>query len=202
MNPSTHLMAFEKAALDITLPGDQIGAFNFRNQLCGVAKVKSTKNNLSITLFGDDPSTHASDGFIEDELINFKLFRPSTTETFNLDVGYNTKYDHEGTFKLNGISVISNVKLAPVSVNESIGSNIRIFPNPTEGKVEIIIDGLHEKVSGKIFDLRNNEFMQFELDGTKQEQQKQLDLSTLPAGIYLISITGESFSFVEKVVVM
>ena len=202
MNPITHLLAFDNASLAQILPGDQIGAFNSYKQLCGTLEVISTKENSSITLFGDDPITKHIDGLTEGEPLNFKLYRPSSNETFDLDVEYDASYDSDGIFKVNGISVISDVKLSAVSVNESQANNIRIYPNPTEGKLEIIIEGLNEKLSGRIFDLQKNEYRQFEMDGSKQEMRKQLNLSGLPAGIYLISITGESFRYVEKVVVM
>ena len=112
MNTSTHLVAFLGLSLNEMMPGDQVGVFDSHEHLCGFMKVNDTKNNSTITLFGDDPTTNLKDGFTEGEFIYFKLYRPSTDETFDLDVEYATNYDNDGTYKLNGISVISGVKLS------------------------------------------------------------------------------------------
>ncbi len=199
MNPFTHLVAFQNLSLNEMISGDHVGVFNHHNHLCGFLQVDNPKINSSITLFGDDPSTTYADGFTEGEPIHFKLYRPSSNEIFDLDVEYNPGYDNDGTFKLNGISVVSKVKMSASSVNENISNDLRIYPNPTEGKVEIIIEGLQEKVSGKVFDLRNKEYLQFEMDGAKNAQKKQINLSGFPAGIYLISITGESFRLLSLI---
>ena len=86
-------------------------------------------------------------------------------------------------------------------VSENISKYVKIYPNPTEGKVEIIIGGLKEKITGRVFDLCNKEYLRFEMDGARGNA-KQLNLSAFPSGVYLISITGGPFRIVKKVVVL
>jgi len=198
--PGSHTITIANRELQNLKDGDVIAAFTPSGICAGMVEIGGTPTGLSAN--ADDPYSEATEGFIEGEPIYYKLYRPSTGETFNFDVEYDSNYDNEGTFKLNGISVISEIKISAVSVSESFANSIRIFPNPTEGKLEISIDGLNEKVMGRIFDLRNKECSRFMIYGASQEHKKQLDLSSLPPGIYLISITGETISFIEKVVVM
>jgi len=199
-SPGSHSLAIESRALQNLKDGDLIGAFTPSGICAGMIETQDKPTGL--TANAGDPYSEATDGFIEGEPIYYKLYRPSTGETFNLDVEYDSNHDHKGIFKVNSISVISDIKLSAVSVNESLANNIRIFPNPTDGKLEITIDGLNENVTGRIFDLRNKEYFRFEMDEANQDFKKQIDLSAFPPGIYLINITGESVNFVEKVVVM
>ena len=188
--PSTHVIAFDDAATAAFEQGDIVGVFT-KNGLCaGISQVD--KNATSIMAFGDDELTTTQDGFTTGELMNFGLFRPSTGESFDLEVTLKPEMN-DGKFVQHGISVITGLKLSPTAISEKANSHISIFPNPTKGI--FTIEGITGEASVKIF----NAFG-VEITTSKIDLQGTIDLSGQPKGVYFIRIeSGEKVSF-EKVV--
>jgi len=188
--PSTHVIAFDDAATAAFEQGDIVGVFT-KNGLCaGISQVD--KNATSIMAFGDDELTTMQDGFTTGELMNFGLFRPSTGESFDLEVTRKPEMN-DGKFVQHGISVITGLKLSPTAISEAVNSNISIFPNPTKGI--FTIEGITGEANVKIFNAFGVEITTSKIDllGT-------IDLSGQPKGVYFIRIeSGEKVSF-EKVV--
>ncbi len=81
---------------------------------------------------------------------------------------------------------------------------IAIYPNPSEGIFNILIEnlsGVIGKVQIKVFDIHGNDYHFFEIEGTKNMTTKQLDLKELPAGVYFINFSSKDFNQVEKIVI-
>ena len=91
--------------------------------------------------------------------------------------------------------------MSATSVSENKIGSIRIYPNPTKGKINISFEGLNGNVIVKIADLRSNEYYCFEFEEIKTIATKQLDLSELSTGVYFISITSDNFKKVVKIVI-
>jgi PKD repeat protein len=188
--PSTHVVAFETTALAAFEPGDIVGAFTKNGWCAGLAQLET--NTLALVAFGDDELTASADGFASAEMMNFSLFRPSTGETFGLQLNWNPAMN-SGNFAGHGISVVSGVKLSPTAINETAASGISIFPNPTHGI--FTIQGISNPAILKIF----NAFG-VEVSNPVIDPQGNIDLSAQPRGVYFIRIqNGEKVSF-EKVV--
>jgi PKD repeat protein len=188
--PSTHVVAFETTALAAFEPGDIVGAFTKNGWCAGLAQLET--NTLALVAFGDDELTASADGFASAEMMNFSLFRPSTGETFGLQLNWNPGMN-PGNFAGHGISVVSGVKLSPTAINETAASGISIFPNPTHGT--FTIQGISNPAILKIF----NAFG-VEVSNPVIDPQGNIDLSAQPRGVYFIRIqNGEKVSF-EKVV--
>ena len=190
--PGTHLVAFAAEATSVFKKGDILGAFT-QPGLCAGMNVYSS-NGFSLMLNADDAYTSEVDGFASGEIITYKLYRPSTGETFDLEVSYDPSLDNTGKFNANGFSAISQLKMLATGIYQHSANNIRIYPNPTTGTFNI--DGIDKNVNITIFNAFGEEIYH-----NKLELPSKLDLSTQPKGIYFISIETDNTLFFEKLVI-
>jgi hypothetical protein len=83
-------------------------------------------------------------------------------------------------------------------LNSNNGFNIRLFPNPARNQLNVLINGLENNTSIRIFDIMGKQVMQ-QVTGTSVTQ---LDISKLASGLYLMKIQdGEknsSMKFVKE----
>jgi hypothetical protein len=100
------------------------------------------------------------------------VFPPVIFQYFNADFG--SKIIHQFTVG-GGVS----------SVQEKTQSLFQIFPNPTTGKLKIDIPST-EVVDAQIFTILGEAVWQEQL--IEDTSQKELDLSHLPNGVYLIKL--------------
>lgn len=74
-----------------------------------------------------------------------------------------------------------------------------VYPNPSEGLVTIKIDQYNGLTDIKVLDFNGKVVLKF--DNQQFENQKQIDLSSLQSGMYLIKITGIGLDYVEKIII-
>jgi hypothetical protein len=189
-----HVVVFDSKATNNLRIGDMIGAF--ANQSVCAGLVEYTGANMGFTLFGDDLSTPAADGFTDGNVITYKVFRAETGEEFTMDVVYSLDAPNSSTFATNGLSVITDLKLAPVSIGENTLKNLSIYPNPSSGIFNIAVSGLDTQINYVVMNAQGQEIY----NGNLMESQ-QLDLSSEAKGIYFIKFIGESVLRVEKLVI-
>jgi hypothetical protein len=82
-----------------------------------------------------------------------------------------------------------------------INLSFTIYPNPSEGIFNILIDGISEKIQVKVFDIHGNNYRFFGIEGTRSMKTEKLDLNELPAGVYFINFSGKDFNQVKKIVI-
>jgi hypothetical protein len=189
-----HVVVFDSKATNNLRIGDMIGAF--ANQSVCAGLVEYTGANMGFTLFGDDLSTPAADGFTDGNVITYKVFRAETGEEFTMDVVYSLDAPNSSTFATHGLSVITDLKLAPVSIGENTLKNLSIYPNPSSGIFNIAVSGLDTQINYVVMNAQGQEIY----NGNLMESQ-QLDLSSEAKGIYFIKFIGESVLRVEKLVI-
>ena len=192
---SSHVIAFAEGLWQESgiAAGDIIGAFTEEGICAGLARISK---NISITIFADDPLTEMKDGLNEDELIEFKIFNAENDRI--LPVGFTwdiSKPDHDVIFHSNGLSVATSIKSGSTGMSSTQISNIKIFPNPTDGKVTIL--GLMPGAEIIIFDSHGRKI----LNDNAVAETMQLDLSWVQEGIYYIRINGKDKILIEKIVV-
>ncbi len=177
--PESHIVVFNAQNAPF-MDGDIVGGFNDDGYCAGLAQL-STNATFALTLNRNDAFTDQTTGFEDGEMLNYKVYRPSTGESFALDVVYNTAMTLD-RFTANGLSEITDVKASALSVGNLNASQISIYPNPSSGKFNIMgVDGLAEiEVS--------NAYGKLMLRQTLDIRQG-LDLSSYPNGIYLLKIT-------------
>jgi hypothetical protein len=181
----THTIAIPDQLAGNFQPGDVISAHDEQDDCFGV--VVWDDRNAALTLFGNDGTTPAKDGFNEQEPFSLRLKRPATNEVFAMDVTFDPSYpENSGLFAVNGLSVIKNIELIPsgiVPLKNDISVNIS--PNPAQHQVVISIDDM--QVESVLINI-------YRMDGSLVKTQKigqnplAINIDYLSSGIYILQI--------------
>ena len=91
--------------------------------------------------------------------------------------------------------------LAGISNKENDYPSLSIYPNPSEGIFNIMMDGINGTLQMKVIGLRGCEYHSSEFEGINTLTKKQLDLTELPAGVYFINFIGKDFYQVERIII-
>lgn len=190
--PLTHNIAISGSTVE---PGMIIGAFDSEGNCFGQANSQS--GATSLTLFGDDKTTAGKDGFLAGERVYFRLLNPATAEILNISPEYDYTFpDAEGTFRENGLSVISGFKLLSAGSGNDLTTGHRIYPNPCNGV--FTIEGFMPGAEITISDARGR--IVFENESTK-ESFSNINLEHRNPGVYLVRIRQHnSFSFHKLII--
>ncbi len=195
VSPSSHLIAIESSGMTGLVAGDIIGVFGVEGGCYGVTEINSVNANALLTAYSNDDLTGNKDGFDSMEPMLFKVYRSSTGETFDVEVEFDLQLPQSGYFTGEGLSAIKVMKLSATGIENNPGAGISIYPNPTDGSVQI------SGISG---------FTQIDVVGTLGayiqtiqtggESSVNIDLSGLKPGVYQIRLTGEKGTVVKRVV--
>lgn len=191
----SHAVIFNENATSELLRGDVIGAFTSNGTCAGLVEVANT--SAGFVMFGDDITTTAADGFTEGETLSYKLFRQATGEEFTIDVTYSTQVpNYDGKFVINGLSVVSDLTLKSTGISTVDLGNLSIYPNPSTGIFNVVINDLDKDINYTIVNAQGQEVVTGKLLASQQ-----IDLSTQPKGVYFIKFTNETVLRIEKLVV-
>ncbi len=192
---SSHLIAVEGNDANGLFPGDVIGIFSQQQACHGVAQIIDPKSNLLLTAYANDQLTAFKDGFDEMEPMTFKVFRPSTGETFDVEVEYNQQLPQTSHFAGEGLSAIKMLKLSATGIAGEFSSKINIYPNPTDGLVWI--SGVSNISSIELIGSLGTIIKTIPNDG---QNELSLDLSDLRSGVYQVKLTGEKGTVTKRIV--
>ena len=188
-----HVILFSAPATENLQPGDIIGVFDKMGNCVGMAEFENRDSFYKIVAMGDDPTTPEIDGYQEGDLLNFRMYRPETNETSDLEVTYNPEMN-TGNFQINGLSEVTQVKMPATGIEQTMETNIRIYPNPTQGI--FTIEGINEKINARIFNAFGDEIYLNQLN-----LPAKVDLSSQPKGIYFIKVETDKSTFFKKLVI-
>jgi hypothetical protein len=193
--PATHVIAFTSNAVAGFETGDIIGAFTSTGMCAGIAGVEEKDSGLGLIINGDDIYTAQTDGFVSGESIGYKLYRPSTGQTFDLEVAYESSLDNTGLFHANGLSAVTSVTITGISNPSGLNnSGIRIYPNPSAGIFNVTgIKGLADIV---VYNSFGEEVLLKEMT-----LPGKFDLTGQPNGIYIIRISSEKTIYFDKLII-
>lgn len=199
MTQSSQVVAFNENAVSELQNGDFIGAFDQNSSLCGFMQIQSTGAVQVITLFADDITTIAKDGFSEGENISFRLYRAETGEEFAMDVVFDLSFDNAtGSYYSNSLSGITNLSLSITGINSINAEGITLFPNPADDYVVITLSGNEvNEGSVSVTDTKGASV----LEGRISYARTTLDISQLQPGIYVIRINTNSRNEISKLIV-
>lgn len=190
--PGGHMVAFAESACKGFAAGDVIGAFTGSGLCAGFTGFDGI--STGIVLKGDDPYTWQTDGFMVDEEVSYRLYRPASGEQFNLQVEYDPELDHSGRYHDFSMSAISAIKMASTGISDPAGSDIRIYPNPSHGIFNV--EGISGQTGITVFDAFGNEIFNAVLN-----EKTRIDLSMQPRGVYLVKIKTLNGTHYQKVVI-
>ena len=182
---------FEKGVLET---GDEIAVFD-NERLVGAAVVNS--NNIyenAIPVF--------SNLFEVGSNLIIKVWDKSENKEFIISK-YKFKNTYEDAYtgrifpKKDAEYSLLKFSISGLSEEQSYPS-FTIYPNPSEGIINISIEGGKDDIKLKVLDIRGKEYSNFELNGVNSTQ---LDLSELSAGVYFISVSGNDFYQIKKIVI-
>jgi hypothetical protein len=187
--------------------GDEIGVFNTKDTCCGA--VVWEKANTAIRAQGDNTMTPSVDGFIDGELMAFKIWVKKSNKEYKAKVQYSAVDPYRtGSFYINGIYLLLSLSgYTPVKVGENIIPDyIKVhqnYPNPFNPSTKINIS-IPERchvtfevidINGNVIKTLNNSFLEsgdhlFEWDGKNSKNKK------VSSGVYFYkTIIGEKLFF-------
>lgn len=111
-----------------------------------------------------------------------------------------TACDEAGDFAIDDFSLTD---ITSVDELEQVVSNqLRIYPNPTSGEVTISLKHANEAIYRlSIIDLFGRNVFTRKLTTTDKNLLQRINLSSLPAGIYLVQLTNGFESYQEKLTI-
>jgi len=193
--PVNHAVVFDANAVASLQAGDMIGAFTSNGWCAGL--VEFTENNFGFNLFGDDMTTDMADGFVENENLSYRLFRPATDEEFDIEVTYSFDVPNaDGLFAINGVSIVTDLKLSPTSIGANLLNGLNIYPNPSSGIFNIALNNIDENINFVVMNVQGQEVYRGNLLETQE-----LDLSAEPRGVYFIKFMNNGVLGIEKLVI-
>jgi hypothetical protein len=190
--PITHTIAILPSALKGFEQGTIIGAYDQAGNCFGASVYNS--DFISLTAFGNDPTTAEKDGFFEGEMILFKNLSGLTNLT-----GLEPTFDQnipqsDGLFSENGLSAITGFEEATGIGYDGFGSSISIYPNPTNGVVNIT--GLNTDDELTITNVKGQTVIK---EINHSNQLMTIDLSGHQPGVYFINIQHNKQNIFRKV---
>lgn len=197
----SYTIAIDNSALSELLTGDIIGIFNPGGLCCGASEIVETNVSLGLTAFGDDPTTEQTDGLTDDEPISFRLFRPSTTEEFQLDVTFDPVQPDDSSFVNDGISKITDITINASSIRYELNQDlVTIFPNPSDGIINISFGHSCEHADVSVYDGYGKCVYTCVFKMRTSDNTLKINLSKYKSGMYFIKIEYERKVGYHKVV--
>lgn len=92
---------------------------------------------------------------------------------------------------------VCSVQIIPLSIEDNSLIEFSLYPNPTNGKFTIQFATPLNAVTFKIFDMLGRTIY-FEKGLTNLQEKKQIDITSVPSGIYILKIETETGNFSKK----
>jgi len=189
-----HFILFADEVMGKMQADDVLGAFNQYDECVGATQIDIRENITKLLAMGDDPSTDAIDGYEDGENMTFKLYRPSTGETFEVAFVYDANYpSYDNNFEVYGVSKVVDMTLTLTTLNELVvDRSINVYPNPANEVINIASD----------FDLRKvtlvNYVGQTVFSQVVDGNDFQINVSGFVSGMYFVRIETTQGNVITK----
>lgn len=163
--------------------------YNIVTSLAAVDNLSATIEDDAVTLSWD-ANDNAEEYIIRRDGVEVAV-QSETSFTETLDKGvytYSVVARNGKSYSLPAF-VVANIDM--VSLDEMSMSNVGIYPNPTTGILNVDID---ENFDAVVYNYQGQVMMK------KNDNNRQLNLSNLTAGIYFVEIRTENNAVVKKIV--
>ncbi len=189
-----HIISISREALAELKAGDIIAAFNTEGTCVGMTQYHGENENLALVIYGDDFTTDATDGMIENEPINIGVYNPATEVRQDANPVWDPSMPQSGYFEEYGASAILQLKAGATLVRNAALRNIAIYPNPTTGYVHI--NGIENPTQISVLNAAG-QLIQI----VNADHAFEIDLTKLGKGVYYIKIISDQGLRVEKIMV-
>jgi len=193
-----HIILFADGVLDELQAGDIVGAFTADGLCVGVSEFENKDSFNKLIVMGTEPFTNETNGYEAGENMQFKLFRPKTGDTYNIDFTYDPNYPNfDGMYEVNSVSSVVNVSMNITSINgASNSSNITIFPNPAKDVINVVSEVNINRI--KLVNLTGQSMIDYTMKGTNI----QVDVSKYVIGLYFLQIETTDGEVITKRIVI
>jgi spore germination protein YaaH len=195
---STHSVAVPAGvAGELFKTGDIIGVFDQQSNCSGLGIWQG--ESTAITLFGNDATTGAKDGFAEGESLQFRLYRPDSGEKFDLEITFDQSLPNpEPVFATNGLSAISEIKVSATGVGISeVQNQIQIIPNPASEEFLLVLPAKDFSTARLEIFRADGQFIQTK---TLTSKETRVDISNLSTGVYIVKVEMDGQRFTKRLV--
>ena len=195
-----HLISLFESALSGLENYAYIGVFDSDGVCIGCAHIAGNDGNILLTVYGDDVYTTSKDGANAGEGITFLAYDPATGQEVQLTATFSESFPNtDGLFTLNGLSAITGFKAGATGTSENgLNSSVRVYPNPAEDYIVILVPQHDGKVNYRITNMDGRMIAQDHFTGT----EAQLDVSMLNPGLYMITLEIDGQVVTRRIVVM
>ena len=199
----THTLALPSAVIHAgnIRAGDYIGAFTSSGRCAGMVEINNINANIAITVFGNDEFTAESDGFENDETLQFKLFRSEGSLEINLDVEFESQMPQQGNFASNGISSFKDITFNQNSLPQLNKIVSEIYPNPSNGQFMLTLNHHLVILQIQVIDLQGRVLMDFTPEINEVSGDIELNLNDLKNGIYFLKLNDSNFMEMKKIII-
>ncbi len=189
-----HFILFADEVISTMQAGDIVGTFDQYDDCVGTTEINVRNGMIKLLAMGDDPSTEAIDGYEDGENMTFKLYRPSTEETFDVTFTYDANYpNYNNKFEVYGVSKVTGMTMTLTSVNELVvDRNVNVYPNPANEVINIASDYDLKKVTIV------NYVGQTVFSQTVTGNSFQINVSTFVNGMYFVRIETTQGNVITK----
>ena len=179
-----HALIFTEEALSQLQEGDVLGVFNSLGQCTGISGFNGRNDFFKLIAMGKNPVNESDFGFEEGEIMNFKLYRPETGETFELNLSFDDSYpSFDGKYSVHGLSRVTGISMNITNLLDlQTGTMVKIFPNPATEAINI-----QSTFSMKSISLVDN-IGQVVYQQSVDSENQVIGVSHLPAGIYFVHV--------------
>lgn len=166
--------------------GVSVGSFSVEDQDAG--------DTHSFELEGTDASSFKIGGTENDELLTSVIFDFETKNSYEVTV---TTTDGDA------LSFSKGFTISVVDVDDALGLGdeknlVLVFPNPSNGQFQIILDPSLKNPSWKIMDLSGKHVF-FKSDNIKMEERVLVDVRSLLPGIYILQVNSEEYTATKRI---
>jgi hypothetical protein len=162
--------------------------------------VGDINHNQVLLAFADDPTTAERDGFNENELMSFKMFRSEGAIEAVLDLTWENDKPQMQYFAANGISAVESLAINSSGSPQVLNSEISIYPNPGSGIFFIDTQKIQGMMDITITDTQGETV--FSKHNVPSSQGFKINLSNKAGGIYILRISSKASTFAGKILLI
>ncbi len=180
----SHTIGFTASALSMLAKGDVVGAFATNGRCAGMVTVED--GPVAMMLWGDDVYTSDKEGLNENEIIRFRVFRPSSGIQFEVFAAFDPAYTSGNTFSSNGISLVTELKESYIGINEPTREVASLYPNPATDNLTIVSASVFNRA--EIYTATGQLVYSSEL----AQNERRIDVQHLQKGFYFVKLYDSS----------